>query len=328
MDRRSFITGVALGLLAGAPAAEAQQTKKVYRVGWLSPGSRPSGPSAELDAFQQGLRELGYTEGRNITIEYRYAEGSEERIPVLAAELVRIKVDVIVSVAGPVTRAAKDATATIPIVMVQSGDPVGAGLIVSLAQPGGNVTGIVTLSAELIGKRLELLKATFPNVSRIAVFTRAANPAVAVWLKDMEVAARSLGLQLQVLEVGGVGDFDKVFEAAVRARANAVMELPNPIFHQNRQRIVDFAARSRLPAMFHTRDFVDAGGLMSYGANYPSLYRRLASYVDKLLKGAKPADLPVEQPTKFDLVINLKTAKALGLTIPQLILVRADQVIE
>lgn len=326
MDRRVFITGC-VGLLA-APLAAAAQQAKVSRIGWLSMDAPPSGSSPNLEAFRQGLRGLGYVEGQNIAIEYRYAEGREDRLPSLAAEVARLKVDVIMAMAAPVTRAAKNATETIPIVMIQSGDPIGSGLIAGLARPGGNVTGIVTLSVELIGKRLGLLKETFPKVSRVAVLSRAATPAAAAWLTEMGVAARALGLQLQSLEVQGAKDFDGVFEAVIRGRADALMELPNPLFHQNRQRIVDFAAKSRLPAMFHTRDFVDAGGLMSYGADYSHLYRRAASYVDKILKGAKPAELPVEQPTKFGLIINLKTAKALGLTIPQSVLVRADQVIE
>jgi len=325
-SRRAFL--IVCGAFLSPWAALAQPTRKLYRIGWLTAGARPSGSSAELDAFRQGLKDLGYTEGRDIAFEFRYAEGKEERLSALAEELVRLRVDAIVTVASPVTRAAKGVTGTIPIIMVQSGDPIAAGLVASYAQPGGNVTGIVTLSAELIGKRLELLKSAFPDVSRIAVFARAANPAAAAWLKDMEAAARLLALQLLVLEVRGPEDFDRVFEAAIRGQANAMMELPNPIFHQNRQRIADFAAQNRLPAMFHTQDFVQAGGLMSYGAHYPFLYRRAASYVDRILKGAKPAQLPVEQPMKFELVINMKTARAFGLTIPQSVLLRADRVIE
>jgi putative ABC transport system substrate-binding protein len=315
-------------LLAARFVTAAQKAGKVYRIGWLTAGARPSESSAEFGAFRNGLKELRYVEGRDIAFEFRYAEGKEERLSALAEELVKLGVDVIVTVAAPVTRAAKAATGTIPIVMVQSGDPIAAGLVASYARPGGNVTGIVTLSAELIGKRMELLKSAFPDVSRIAVFARAGNPAAAAWLKDMDAAARSLAVQLLVLEVRGPGDFESAFQAAIRGRANAMMELPNPIFHQNRHRIADFAAKNRLPAMFHTYDFVEAGGLMSYGADYPFLYRRAALYVDRILKGTTPSELPVEQPTKFQLVINLKTAKALGFTIPQSVLLRADRVIE
>ncbi len=314
---------VILVLLLGFGAmAEAQQPAKIPRIGYLFTGLLPP------QEFLQGLHELGYIEGKNIVIEYRGAEGKEDRLPDLALDLVRLKVDVIVAPGGAATRAAKGATKTIPIIFMQGSDPVADGLVASLARPGGNVTGITTLSSELTGKRLELLKETFPKVSRVAVLIRAANPASASRLKEMEVAARALGVHLQPLEVQGPNDFDSAFQTATRGRADALVELPNPLFHQNRKRIVEFTAKSRLPAIFHSRDFVDAGGLMCYGENDADSLRRLASYVDRILKGASPANLPVEQPIKFELVINLKAAKQIGLTIPPNVLARADRVIK
>jgi len=268
-------------------------------------------------------------EGQNIAIEYRWAEGRFERLPDLAAELVRLKVDVIVSVVTQASLAAKNATRTIPIVMVAAGDPLGSGLVASLARPGGNVTGPSSMYAELAGKQLELLKETVPKVSRVAVLW---NPANAVWqaqmLRATEVAARALGLQLQLLEARGPDELEGAFAAMTRERASALLVQVDVIFALHARRLADLAAKRHLPAMYGSREHVEAGGLMSYAPNIPDLFRRAATYVDKILKGAKPADLPVEQPTRFELIINLKTAKALGLTIPPSLLVRADQVIE
>jgi putative ABC transport system substrate-binding protein len=315
---------LALGavLLALSLSAEAQQAGKVHRIGYLFTGMLPP------NEFLQGLRNLGYVEGQNIIVEYRGAEGKEDRLPTLAADLVRLKVDVIVAPSRVAAQVAKQATTTIPIVYMGGADPVAAGLVASIARPGGNITGILELSRELTAKRLELLKEAFPKISRVAVLARAPNPGTAAWLEEMKVVAPSLGLKLQPLEVQGPADFDVAFKSATKGQADALIELPNPLFHANRKRIVEFANQKRLPAIFHSRDFVDAGGLMFYGENDADTLRRLVSYVDKILKGAKPADLPVEQPTKFELIINLKAAKQIGLTIPPNVLARADRVIK
>ena len=318
-----------LGLTLAPLAAQSQQPTKVYRIGWLSPGFPPAQPSPTVGAFQQTLRDLGYVEGQNLVMEYRYAEGSEERLRDMAAELVRRKVDVIVAVGAPGTRAARHATRTIPIVMTGSPDPVGAGFVASLAQPGGNTTGLSDLRTELIGKQLALLKETVPQSTRIAVLANPAQPSYTLLLNNLTVAARGLGLQLHAAELRRAEELDTAFAAMTKADANALIVLAEPrLINTLRGRIVNLAAKSRLPAMYNWRTDVDAGGLMSYGPSQPEQDRSLAVYVDKILKGAKPADLPVEQPTKFELVINLKTAKALGLTIPQSLLLRADQVIE
>jgi putative ABC transport system substrate-binding protein len=306
--------------------AEAQQQKKVPKIGFLLAPSR-STVAEYLDAFRQGMRELGYVEGQNIVIEYRFAEGGLDRLPDLAADLARLKVDVIV--AGPgfsAIRSAKNATSTIPIVMTGTADPVASGLVVSLARPGGNVTGPTMGGYQLVGKRLELLKETVPKVSRVAVFL-SPNYSMSLSLNEIQTSARALGLQIQSLEVGSTNDFEGAFQAAVQARAHALTVGGSPVFTSNRKQIVEFAAKNRLPAIYPLRQYVEDGGLMSYDAKLADLYRRVATYVDKILKGAKPADLPVEQPTKFELVINLKTAKALNLTIPQSLLYRADRVI-
>jgi putative tryptophan/tyrosine transport system substrate-binding protein len=308
----------------GSPAA-AQQPKKVPRIGLLRSGW-PADPNVE--AFRQGLRELGYIEGKNIAIEYRHAEGKDDRIPDLAAELVRLKVDIIVVGGGTATSAAKKATSTIPIVITSASDPVGAGLVASLAKPGGNITGSTLISPELSGKRLELLKEAVPGVSRMGVLIFTANPAYALLLKETEAAAQSLGLQLQILEVRGSNELESAFGVAKRGRSEAMNVLSSALFSSWRKDIVDLAARNRLPAVYYDRLFPEAGGLMSYGPNLADLYRRAAVFVDKIVKGAKPADLPVEQPTKFEFVINLKTAKQLGLIIPQTVLYRADKVIK
>jgi putative ABC transport system substrate-binding protein len=327
--RREFIGTVAGGLLAAPFAAEAQQAAKVARIGYLA-GNLAAFPHLP-EAFRQGLRDLGYVEGRNVVIEYRDAEGKYDRLPALAAELVALKVDVILAGGTPQALAAKQATGTIPIVFAGVSDPVTSGLVASLARPGGNVTGLATLVPELVGKCLEQLKQAVPGVSRVAVLwhpgvtgERTAKDV----LKRAEVAARALGVRPLFVEARGPEDFDRAFSDMTRARAGALTALPSVMFILERRRLVDLAAKNRLPAVYPWRDFVDAGGLMSYGPNIADLFRRAATYVDKILKGAKPADLPVEQPTKFELVINLKTAKALGLTIPQSLLQRADEVIQ
>jgi putative ABC transport system substrate-binding protein len=329
MDRREFIGSLAGGFLVAPLAAEAQQAAKVARIGYLGP-SMAANPHLE-EAFRQGLRDLGYVEGRNVVIEYRDAEGKLERLPALAAELVALKVDVIVTPGTLATMAAKRATTTIPIVFPAVGDPVTEGLVTSLARPGGNVTGLSVLALELVGKRLELLTQTVPGVSRVAVLWQpgaAKERTEQDTLKEAEVAARALGLRPQFVEARGPADFDRAFSDMTRARAGALTVLPYGLFIYERRRIVELAAKNRLPAVYGAREIVDAGGLMSYGPDLADLWRRTATYVDKILKGAKPGDLPVEQPTKFELVINLKTAKTLGLTIPQSVLGRADQVIE
>ena len=326
-SRRLLILGLALVLLAAPLAADAQPPAKVPRIGFLGSGS-PSTHGPFVVAFRQGLRDLGYVEGQNVVIELRWAEGRLERLPDLAAELVGLKVDLILTHATPGVLAAKQATTTIPIVMAAAGDPVGSGFVASLARPGGNITGLSLLTTELAGKRLQLLREVAPRASRVAVLWNAANPVGPLVVRETEAAARTLGVQLQSLEVRGPDDFESAFAAATRGRAGALITVEDPLTLTHRARIVDFAAKSRLPAMYPNREYVDAGGLMSYGTNFADLFRHAATYVDKILKGAKPADLPVEQPTRFELVINLKTAKALGLAFPQSILLRAPEVIQ
>ncbi len=325
MDRRAFIGVLASGLLA-APPARAQQAGKVYRIGFLFYGA--PGPSAEIDAFRQGLRELGYIERQNIAVEYRFAGGQVERLPELAAELVRLKPDVIVTPATPPSLSAKQATRTIPIVFAGVADPVGAGLIVDFARPGGNITGVASISAELGGKRLELLKGVAPKAARVAVLYNPGDRANVLVLKQLQESAPALGLTLQPLEVRGPGEFNGAFVAMTRDHAPALFVAAGVLTFEHRKALVDLAVKSRIPTMWGHRQFVDAGGLMSYAVNYYDQVRRAATYVDKILKGAKPGDLPVEQPTKFELVINIKAAKDIGLTIPQSLLGRADQVIE
>jgi len=307
--------------------AEAQQTK-IPRIGFLVPSS-PSASSSRIAAFRQGLRELGYVEGKNIVIEYRYAEGKQDLQTDLAAELVRLKVDLIVTSSTPGVLAVKKTSSTVPIVFATiSDDPVASGLVASLARPGGNITGLTLLGPELGGKRLELLKEAVPNVTRVALLWNSANPSHGLQSKETHAAAQAMGLQLQSLEVRSSREFDSAFETALRERAQALITLPEPLFNTHLKRIVEFAAKNRLPAMYAVPEFADTGGLMAYGPSYPDLYRRAATYVDKILKGAKPADLPVEQPTKIEFIINLKTAKQIGLTIPPNVLVRADKVIK
>jgi len=328
MDRRAFISGITLSLLAAPLAAEAQPAGKVPRIGFLSTTSSSDRP-ALVDAFRQRLRELGWVEGQNVVIDYRYAEDRVDRLRDLAAELVRLKVDVIVSLGTQGVTAAKNATETIPIVMIAVRDPVGIGLIASLPRPGGNVTGVSGYAGlEIVARQLELLKETVPKIRRVAILSNPTNAYHQLAIREANVAARSLGVQLQVLEARGLNEFDGAFAAMAKERVGALLVLSDTLFSSHRTRLADLAARSRLPAAYGVRESVEAGGLMSYGPSFLDLHRRSATYVDKILKGAKPADLPVEQPTEFELVINLKTAKALGLAIPPSLLQRADQVIE
>jgi len=329
MDRRTFLAGTGAVLLAAPLVAEAKPAGKVYRIGYIS-NSPPSTPESSrmYEAFRQGLLERGWVEGQNVVIEWRFAEGRMERFPDLTADLIRLKVDIVVTLGGPAARAAKQATTTTPIVAIGVSDPVGQGLVASLARPGGNVTGLATLFPELAVKRLELLKEALPGVSRVAVLWNAANPGNVIILRGVQAAAQTLGVTLQTREVRGPDDFAAAFAKMRRERPDALMILDDPLLFQYRASIVDFAAKRRLPAMHPFRESVEAGGLIAYSVNLAELNRRAAEYVDKILKGAKPADLPVEQPTKFELVINLKTAKALGLTIPPSLLGRADEVIQ
>ena len=326
MNRRTFLCGLTLGTLALPFAAVAQQAGKVPRIGFLFYGS--PGPSPEIDAFRLGLSELGYVEGQNITIEYRFASGRVERLPELAAELVRLKPDVIVTPGTPASVAAKQATSAIPIVFAGVADAVGSGLVVNFARPGGNITWLTGISAELGGKRLELLKEVAPKASRVAVLYNPADRSNVLVLKELQESAPALRLTLQPLGVRGPGEFEGAFVAMSRKRAHALFGAAGILTTENRKAIVDLAAKSRIPAMWGERQFVEAGGLMSYAVNFYDQVRRAATYVDKILKGAKPTDLPVEQPTKFELVINLKAAKALGLNIAPSLLQRADQLIQ
>jgi ABC-type uncharacterized transport system substrate-binding protein len=312
-------------LLALWVPAEAQQPKKVPRIGFLS-GVSPSTNAARVEAFRQGLRELGYVEGKNIVIEYRYAELKPDRLPALAAEIVRLKVDVIVTGGSGLTRAAKNATNTIPIVMAQDTDPVANGFVASLARPGGNITGLSNLAPEIGGKQLELLKETIPKLSRVAILGTSTT-SNAQQLREIEPATAAFKVKLQYLAVLSPKDIETAFRAAGEGRADAVLVQPGSIFNSRRAQVVKLAAKSRLPAIYNHSQYVVDGGLMTYGASLPDLDRRAATYVDKILKGAKPADLPVEQPKKFEFIINLKSAKQIGLTIPPNVLARADRVI-
>jgi putative ABC transport system substrate-binding protein len=314
-------------LFALCLSAEAQQPKKVPRIGYLTASSL-SAQSARIEAFRQGLRELGYVEGKNIVIEYRHAEGKFDRVPELASELVRLKVDVIVSAGPAPTRSAKEATVTIPIVMAQDSDPVGNGFVASLARPGGNITGLATLASEIGGKRLDLLKEIVPRLSRLAVLGDSTFPGNSQALRETELAAAALAVQLQYLDVQGHKDIETAFREASKERADAVLVMTGPVANSHRKEIAELAVKNRLPAIFHQSEYVEDGGLIAYGVSSNDLYRRAATYVDKILKGIKPADLPVEQPTKFELVINLKTAKQIGVTIPPNVLARADKVIK
>ena len=325
--RRLGLIGIlALGTLGAPLSAEAQPAGKIYRIGMLEMAS-PALNAANLDAFRQGLRELGYVEGQNLAIEYRSADGRFERLPALATELVRLKVDLIVTRATSGALAAKAATKTTPIVMAGAGDPVGAGVVAGLASPGANVTGLSAVIPELTGKRVELLRELVPRATRIAAMldmrTAVSQP---VW-NQIETAARALGMQPQLVDVRKAEDLGRAFETAVQQRAEALF-VAEIIMQANRRPIVDLAAKHRLPTIYASRESVDVGGLMSYGPNIPDLYRRAASFADKIFKGARPGDLPVEQPTKFELAINLRTARALGLAVPQSLMLRADHVIQ
>lgn len=327
---RRLIPNLAALLLVSflAHTADAQQPGKIHRIGVLLPWSPAAGVSLSfLKAFRQGLHELGYVEGQNLAIEYRYAE-VRNRLPNFAAELVRLKVDVIVTTAGPPSLAAKQATTTIPIVFTQVPDPVAEGLVASLARPGGNITGLSLMALELSGKRLELLKEAFPKISRVAVLQTIGSRSSVARFREAQIAAKAMGVQLQSLDVGSSADFESAFRLATTGRAGALIVLQTALINAHRTRIVELASKSRLPTMFEEKTHVESGGLMSYGPSFFDLHRRAGVYVDKILKGAKPADLPVEQPTKFEFVINLKTAKQIGVTIPETVLYRADRVVK
>jgi putative tryptophan/tyrosine transport system substrate-binding protein len=326
MKRREFIMLVGGAAAAWPLAAYAQQAGKVYRIGVFTSGAPLM--SKTWSIFIDGLKELGWTEGKNIAFEPRYAENDLARLPELAAELVGLNVDVILAIGTLAALAAKRASATIPIVMANAGDPLGSGLVVSLAQPGGNVTGMSLMAPDLGGKRLELLKELLPRLSRVAVIWNAANPYSALMFEETRGAAKTLAIELQSLEVRGPDDFGVVLDSAGRKRADALVTVEDPLTFNHRKQIAESCAKNRLPAMYGLREYADAGGLMAYGASQEDLFRRTVGYVDKILKGVKPADLPVQQPTKFELIINLTTAKALGLEIPPTLLARADEVIE
>ena len=327
-DRRAFIGTLAAGLLAAPLRVGAQQATKVPRVGVLFyDAPAPSRPDAPLQALLQGFQQVGLVDGRNIALEVRYAEGRTERFPAQAAELVSLKVGVLVAIGTPGAIAAKQATSTIPIVMIAVSDPVASKLVDSLAHPGGNITGLSLLAPELSAKRLDLLKQALPHVSRVTVLWNSANQGMMLRFRETQTAARALGVTLQSVTVQNPDDFDAAFAAMTKDRPESLLVLADTVTVSNRRRTVEFAERNRVPAIYEMREFVDAGGLMSYGISLPDQFRRGAAYVNRILKGARPADLPVEQPSTFELLINLKTANALGLTIPQLLLLRADEVI-
>lgn len=319
-----FIVGVAGGVIASPLLARAQQAARVYRIGMLEvvPAARNA---ANLDALRKGLRDLGYVEGRNLIIEYRSADGRAERFQDLASELVRLKVDLIVTRGTPAARAAKIATETIPVIMATMGDP--RAIVASFARPGGNVTGVTTFSTELTAKRLQLLKELVPRLSRVGLLHNMGNPAAPPEWEETKTAARSLGLSAELLDVRSEDELDRTLDLAARKHVGALLIGADGLVQMHQQAIIDFAARHRLPAAYPAREFVESGGLIAYAVNYPDLYYRFATFVDKIIKGAKPAELPVEQPARFELVINLRTARALGLTIPQSLLLRANEVI-
>jgi putative ABC transport system substrate-binding protein len=326
MHRRDFLKGLAT-FLAAPLAAEAQPTGKLYRIGFL--GNSTAALEANLvGPFREGLRDLGYVEGQNIVIEYRWAEGKYERFPALISEMLARKVEVIVTAGTPASLAVKKATNSIPLVMVAVGDPVGSGLVASLARPGGNLTGLVSIAPDLEGKRLELLTEVIPKLSQVAFLLNPANAFHVTSEKEARAAAKALRLKVEFVAVRAESEFDRAFQAISSQRPGALVMLADRLFLHHRARIVDFAARYRLPTVYAYTELVEAGGLMSFGPSYPGMHRRAAYFVDRILKGVKPGDLPMEQPTKFDLVINLKTAKALGLTIPQSVLLRATELIQ
>lgn len=325
MFRHALAAAFALGLLSAPLAIDAQSPGKQYRIGYLETGAvRP----LPWEAFRERLRELGYVEGQTVAFEVRWADGQLDRLPQLAAELVRLKVDVVVTAGSPAAQAAKNATMNIPIVMATGGDPVGLGLVATLARPGGNVTGLTTLSRELSGKRLEMLKEALPRVARMGVLWHRASDIDALTKRETEEAAQTLGIPLKAHGVDGPDDFERALSAIVADRAGAVLVTTSPMFFGHRRQLADLALKHRLPTIFAFREYAEAGGLMAYGPSYTELYQRAAGYVDRVLKGARPADLPVEQPTKFELTINLKTMKALGLTIPPEVLARAGEIIQ
>jgi putative tryptophan/tyrosine transport system substrate-binding protein len=328
MGRRAFIAS-ALGLCAAPLVASAQHAGKVARIGMLLPNTSESvARSPRIAAFLKGLRDLGWIEGQNLVIEWRFAEGQVGRLAELAADLARIRVDAIVTAAAPSALAAQGATRTIPIVVLDPGDPVGLGLVASLARPGGNITGISSIAPELAAKRLALLKEAVPAMVRVAVLSNAAIPPAEIAMRELEAAAKVLGVQIQSVPIQGVKGIEQAFAEVARQHADGIVVFPDPLTFSNEVAITGFALKNRIPALYGAMEFVQAGGLMSYGPSYPEMFRRGANYVDRILKGAKPGDLPIEQPTRFEFVLNLKTAKALGLTIPQSVLLRADRVIE
>jgi ABC-type uncharacterized transport system substrate-binding protein len=327
MDRRAFLGTLAGGLLAAPLAVEAQPPGKVRRIGYFD-GASPSTNPELNDAFRGQMRQIGYVEGQNLVIEYRWADGQYDRLPDLAADLVRLRVEVIVTVGDPVIQAAKKATTTIPIVMASVGDPVGRGFVASLARPGGNITGVSNFAVALSGKWLELLREAVPHPSQVAILRNSANPTHPLFWMEADKAAKGLGLKLQSLEVRSPEDIDTAFESMLKERVGAFVTLPDPLLTGQRVRIADLAAKAHLPAIAAFRENVEVGTLMAYGPSLAANRRRAAVFVDKILRGAKPGDLPIEQPTKFELFINLQTAKALGLTIPPSLLARAEQVIE
>jgi putative ABC transport system substrate-binding protein len=328
LTARGLVVLVALGMLPVAPVIHAQPATKGYRIGTLRPGSRPTAPDwKQRWVFAEALRELGWVEGQSIVIEDRWGDGRPDRLPALAAELVRLKVDVIATRSWPAAVAAKQATTTIPIVIAGTGDPVATGLVQSLARPGGNITGLGDLETELSAKRLELLKETVPLLARVAVLWNSADGGMTLRARAIQGAARTLGVTVRPLAVQEPEEFDQAFTAMTQERPDALLVVSDLLTMSHRKRIIEFAAQHRTPTMYEVRGFVDAGGFISYGPNFDDSERRVAAYVDRILRGSRPAELPVEQPTRFELVVNLKTANALGLAVPQSILIRADQVI-
>src|ERR1700722_11976638 len=327
LGRRQFISVLGSAAAAWPLAARAQQPDKIFHIGLLSPFTAAD-TAQWYRPFLQGLHDLGWVDGKNIVLEYRYADGKSERLPDLVADLVRRKVDVIVTSVSNDSLAAKNATTKIPVVMAAAGDPVAIGIVGSLSRPGGNITGLSQMTPDLTGKRLEFLKAIAPNVTSIAVLFNPDDPISVLGLKEIQLPARNLAIEVRSLEVRNFTDLDKALQEAVGAHVNALAAMPNPVFVTSLKQIADFARQNRWPSMFHLREFADAGGLMAYGVDRSDLYRRAAAYVDKILKGASPADLPIEQPTKFELAINVKTATTLGLTVPPSLLSIADDVIE
>ena len=327
-NRRKLLAALGAGLLAAARGARAQPTRKVPQIGYVG-NATPALESALVEGFRLGLRERGYIEGKTIEIHYRWADGKIDAMPAIIAELIALKVDVLITAGTPAALAAKKATTTIPIVMAAVGDAVGTGIVPSLARPGGNITGLSTLYNQLEGKRIQILREFVPKMKRIALLTNPANPFTALILHSTRIATEAQHLMPQVYEVTAVGEFDKVFAAIAKSKPDAMAVLADrPFLVSNRKRIVDFAAQNHLPAIYPFSEFMDDGALVFYGPNFPDMFRRAATYVDKILKGAKPAELPLEQPTRFEFIINAKTAKALGLTIPQSLMISADKVIE